>query len=484
MRTTIIILSILAVVFAEEQEEVCFHVTDVDSTNMTEQIVKHHMTVMLFFAKWCGHCRSLMPDYDLMCKDVHENMEGSVLCARMDCAVNEKLCNENHLTAYPTVKAIHANFVCEYKGQRTRGDIYGWIRSVYYSTVDLTNVETLRKIMAGNYVVVAYFVADHPHRAMGQKLTCDLPSLTYASISDPSLASELKIETLNSFNIFENGELKSVIEHIEDEKDLLKRVFVMTNALVPDYTHETSSSIFSSELRYYLAFLYDSVELLEGNKAVLEQFAKSKIPEVRVFTIDASELSNKNVVDYLQVTTFPFFAFYDDAEQKFYHFTGDSFSVETLHEFVSGCQTGSVSPYIKRQPIPENWDEGPVKHLVYDNFETVFEKYGQGTVLFYAPWCGHCSAFMPSWEELAANLAKDHPSLFAATLDHTKNELDGIEIKGYPTIMAFKSRHEFVTFDGERSLEAVYKFVVDYLVPSAETGAKEQPTEKDMHEEL
>ena len=50
-----------------------------------------------------------------------------------------------------------------------------------------------------------------------------------------------------------------------------------------------------------------------------------------------------------------------------------------------------------------------------------------------APWCGHCKQLAPIWDELAEHFASDD-DVVIAKMDATKNEVDGVQVTGFPTL--------------------------------------------------
>ncbi len=57
---------------------------------------------MLTNCKWCGHCKRLAPDYEIVANafvgDDH------VVIAKIDCDANKDRCSKNDVTGYPTLK--------------------------------------------------------------------------------------------------------------------------------------------------------------------------------------------------------------------------------------------------------------------------------------------------------------------------------------------------------------------------------------------
>lgn len=53
-----------------------------------------------------------------------------------------------------------------------------------------------------------------------------------------------------------------------------------------------------------------------------------------------------------------------------------------------------------------------------------------------APWCGHCKKLAPIWDELAEQYSRQS-DLVIAKLDATLNDIDGITVKSFPTLVYY-----------------------------------------------
>ena len=79
-----------------------------------------------------------------------------------------------------------------------------------------------------------------------------------------------------------------------------------------------------------------------------------------------------------------------------------------------------------------------VVELTKDNFEEVVTNNEFVIVDFWAPWCGPCRSFAPTYEKVS----EDHPDVvFAKVNTEEEQEIAGhFQIRSIPTLMIFRDK--------------------------------------------
>uniref|UniRef100_A0A2M4A5E6 Putative disulfide-isomerase tiga n=1 Tax=Anopheles triannulatus TaxID=58253 RepID=A0A2M4A5E6_9DIPT len=92
------------------------------------QAISRGVSVVKFYAPWCGHCMRLAPTWEQLA----EKFTGrdGVRIAKVDCTVdgNKELCGEQEVNGYPTVFLYRDGVkVTEYHGHRSLEDLYEFV---------------------------------------------------------------------------------------------------------------------------------------------------------------------------------------------------------------------------------------------------------------------------------------------------------------------------------------------------------------------
>lgn len=151
-------------------------------------------------------------------------------------------------------------------------------------------------------------------------------------------------------------------------------------------------------------------------------------------------------------------------------------TVASIGAFIDDVTSGKIKPHLKSEEPPAN--DGPLTVVVGKTFEEIVKDPTKDVLVkYYAPWCGHCKKLAPIWDELA-EFYKDDKDLVIAKFDSTANEAEGVEIRGYPTLIFYpKDNKDGVDYSGERELKDFKKWLSEN---SGVLKAKEAGT----HDEL
>eukprot|EP00050_Salpingoeca_kvevrii_P018590 m.76079 g.76079 ORF g.76079 m.76079 type:complete len:201 (-) comp8103_c1_seq1:259-861(-) len=106
--------------------------------------------------------------------------------------------------------------------------------------------------------------------------------------------------------------------------------------------------------------------------------------------------------------------------------------------------------------------EGPTV-LTESTFDAEVFGSGKNSIIkFYAPWCGHCKAMKPAWDDLGAEFASSS-SVLIGDVDCTveRSVCEKFGVSGYPTIKYFTAEtgEEGAKYEGRRDLDSLREFV-------------------------
>ena len=109
-------------------------------------------------------------------------------------------------------------------------------------------------------------------------------------------------------------------------------------------------------------------------------------------------------------------------------------NVENISKFIGDFKAGKLEPFLKSQEVPDPQTVDGLTIVVGKSFDSIVNDSTKDVLVkYYAPWCGHCKALAPVWDDLAKDV-EGIEDLVIAKFDATENEVQGVEIRGYPTL--------------------------------------------------
>jgi len=164
-------------------------------------------------------------------------------------------------------------------------------------------------------------------------------------------------------------------------------------------------------------------------------------------------------------------------------YTKDTVSKDNILSFYNEFTSKKALRYYISEPVPtENKDL--VRKVVGETFKKeVLQGENDVLIMFWAPWCGHCRAMMPVYDNVARK-TRLVDNFVVAKIDASVNELEGygIDIVEYPTILLFtkKDRENPIEFKGERNEYVFNDFIRQHA--SVDLGKMKGPNPFDKNE--
>ncbi|CAF9931859.1 MAG: protein disulfide-isomerase precursor [Alectoria fallacina] len=435
-------------------------VHDLKKDTFTDFVKSHSLVLAEFFAPWCGHCKALAPEYEEAATTLKEK---DIPLVKIDCVEEAELCKEYGVEGYPTVKVFRGpDNASPYQGQRKAPAIISYMTKQALPAVSNLTSETFEEFKtADQVVVVAFFEA-------GDKTSNTTFSEVAESMRDDHLfgasndaklaeAEGVKFPSVVLYKSFDEG--KNIFEEKFEKEAITKFTKTSAMPLVGEVGPETYAGYMAAGIP--LAYIFaETPEERAELAAELKPLAEKHKGVISFATIDAkafgAHAGNLNLED----GKWPAFAIQETVKnQKFPFDQAKKLTHDDVGAFVQDFVDGKVDPSIKSEPIPEK-QEGPVQTVVALNYKDIVLDNEKDVLLeFYAPWCGHCKALAPKFEELAS-MYPAGGKVTVAKVDATVNDVPD-EIQGFPTIKLFPAggKEEPITYSGSRTIEDLAEFI-------------------------
>ncbi|KAF2629996.1 protein disulfide isomerase [Macroventuria anomochaeta] len=438
-------------------------VVQLKTDTFKEFVQENDLVLAEFFAPWCGHCKALAPEYETAATTLKEK---DIKLVKVDCTEEQDLCQEYGVEGYPTLKVFRGlDNISPYGGQRKADSLISYMTKQALPAVSEVTKDTLEEFKTADKVVlVAYFAADD--KASNETFNSVANGLRdnylFGATNDAALAKAEGVEQpgLVLYKSFDDG--KDVFTEKFEAEAIKSFASVAATPLIGEVGPETYAGYMAAGIP--LAYIFaETPEEREQLAKDLKPLAVKHKGAINFATIDATAFGQHAGNLNLKPGTWPAFAIQrTDKNEKFPYDQDLKINEKEIGTFVEDFLAGKAEPSIKSEPIPES-NDGPVTVIVAKNYkDVVIDNDKDVLVEFYAPWCGHCKALAPKYEELGQAYASSELSKLVtiAKVDATANDVPD-EIQGFPTIKLFPAgkKDAPIDYSGSRTVEDLAQFI-------------------------
>jgi protein disulfide-isomerase A1 len=460
-----------------------------DAETWEATVRAHPFIAVEFYAPWCAHCKRLEPEWAKAAEILGDT---PITLAKIDATrgKNAELAEAHDVKGFPTVKIFR-------DGDTTQGEDLATVPRTAESIV--TTMERLSgpsTVALATSAEVRAFVARAPVVALGvfddgERATATLAReyetaarrlagdgrggdiVVFGRVTNPGLLPDTVVqgERVSGAVYVLKGFDEGVVRFAGEPTAAALSRFIEGHSLplVAELDRRPESRailrrVFEHRAPKVIAFVDRDAE--EGRQrenivTALREVAASGETEFRFVVGEASE--NAAALQYFDVASdlLPAIVLHDTETDKKY----------LLHEakpqdiagWLAKYDRGFLNPSLKSEPEPPaRANRGAVKIVVAKSFERLVtgpDATNAALIQFYAPWCGHCKRFAPTYEKVGQYFASDG-RVTVAKMDAVANDVPDARfvVKGFPAVY-LKVGDSVFAYNGDRSEEDLIKFV-------------------------
>lgn len=450
-----------------------------EKENFERMLRKHTQLLVYFYTPLFAEGQRVLQAFE----GAAAELRGSeVKLAVLDVTKEKELADELNASDYFTIRLFlsgdkHNPAPCPVP--QSSGSILTWLRRREGSVTDL--LTDLRQAEASEELTVLGFFTelDHEYVKLFYSAAIEIPDVKFAVTQDEEVVGKYHV-TPDVVLLLKKSKLiqayKMGPETSKEELIVLVSVYRMDP--VTEYSGQTASQILSSPLSNHAVLFVDktSVDFQDVFSAFSGAAEAFRLKILFVMT-DVAEPRNGRLMEYFRVRHFeaPLIRIVNLTSHITYHLPSDDLNEDAIKLFAWSYLEGKAKPKMQSEPVPEGWEEKPVKELVGTTLEKVaFHPNKTVFVLFYLPYSKTSQALFPLWEELA-EVFKEREDVVIARIDASANDINMSLQTAAPSLCLFPALYaeRVVLYTGKNHLKDLLEFVHQEMERAKEYRVKE-----------
>lgn len=441
----------------------------------------HEYLLVNFHALWCRYSKKLKPEWEKLSKTLASE-KSPIKLAKVEAYDEKNLANEYKIEGYPTIKLFINGVEHPYNGERTEEHIVEFLHRKTKMPLKKINSESEVNEKLKEYEWVGLFFGDNNNRAV-LDIAFEIQDV-YFAVGDSSIKN--KYEVTNNEFVLVNNVSKS--HEKTDEINKVSLVSFINNNKFPsiaNFGRATAERVFLSEEPSMILIKKNDEAGKKAEAAFKEASANLKdkvFLSIGNYEDEIVRLLAQNIgVDETELPTVRIIKADKERIRKYY--LDKTISSKTIETFYADYSAGVAKRSYLSEPIPAP-NSDIVQKIVTKNFEEFVLKNNRDVlVLFWTPWCGHCRAMMPVFDNVGRK-TREVKNFAIAKIDVSVNDVEGfgLDIVEYPTILLFKANDKSrpVEFQGERNEYVFNDFIRAHA--SVNLGRMKGPNPFDKNE--
>ncbi|KPI89399.1 protein disulfide isomerase [Leptomonas seymouri] len=443
-----------------------------------DEAISGDLTLVKFYAPWCGHCKTLAPEFE----KAAEALKGVATLVKVDCTKETELASKFGIKGFPTLIIFRNGEKLEdYNGPRTAAGITAHMKAhVGPAVTTIEKAEQLEEIKKGDLPVCIIKTAD-AKSALVETMTKVANSLrtqmNFVLITDAAISAD---DTMESVTVYRHGTEREAYSGelpmtVESAKQFL------TEAMIDSFGELGEGSFMNymeankvKPLGWFFLDKDTAPALRKSIAAVAEKYRS----QVLMSWINGDKFRQVSLqLGVPKDVKFPVLVI--DFERRHHLMPIDiPITAESVSEFVGKYIKGETTQTMMSESVPDVETVDGLTTIVGHTIAKYTDGSKNAFVMFYAPWCGHCKKLHPDFEKLAKEL--EAVNVVIGKIDATTNDFDREKfvVNGFPTLYFIPAGGEPLAYEGGRSTADMKAYVLSHITEAPElTSSAAAPTD-------
>lgn len=457
-------------------------VLELNSDNTKRAVEENEYVLVLGYAPWCSRSAELMPRF-AEAANVLKGLGSPLLMAKLDAERYPKVASSLGIKGFPTLLLFVNGTSQPYSGGFSSEEMVVWARKKTGSPViridSITEANEFLKQHA-MYAVGLFENFEGPDHKEFVKAATAENEIQFVETRDSEVAKVLypvakptklffglvKSEQEQQTSL--DGDLSAdrILHFLENKKFPL--VTIMTEA--------NSAKVYASPKKLQV-YVFAEADELKKLLEPLQDIARKFNSEIMLVAIDIRE-------DNLAKPFLTLFGLEDSEETIVigFDYNGNlKYLLESdptsrnIEEFCAGLVRGTLPPYYKSQPIPENKNDA-ILTVVGKTFDDLVLNSQTNIFLeVHTPWCITCDTTSKQVEKLAKHF-KGLDSLVFSRIDVSTNEHPKLLVEDYPTLLFYPTTDKSnpIKFPTKSGLKELAALINGHLKSQGDSMAKDE----------